>query len=163
ERNQLHRTGDGAPPAAHMLRRRRMLDLVEAAPGARYEAIGQFVDVAGVEAAEAALGKAHREAKKGCEKAQADLSGALETLEQLTRLLDDLRAAEAEAGRSEARAEERRATLEKSGQALTSATRVCRTALEQKLGVDWAASERLLGAPHNYSMEPGASLALALR
>src|SRR5207237_6864702 len=82
-RTQLHRTGAGAPPTAHLLRRRRMLNLVEAAPGERYEALREFVDVGGIEAAEASLGKAHREAKKGCQRTQEELSTAYRALQRL--------------------------------------------------------------------------------
>src|SRR5947208_333496 len=53
---------------------------------------------------------------------RASIAERLRRMEQLTRLLDDLRAADSEVGRSEARAEERRATLEIAGQALASAT-----------------------------------------
>lgn len=47
--------GPGEPPQAHILRRHHLLQLVEATPGDRYEALRRFIDVRGVERSEQAL------------------------------------------------------------------------------------------------------------
>jgi len=52
-------------PCVHVLRRDKMLSLVTASPGERYEAIRRFIDVGGVEDAESALRDAIKSAQQG--------------------------------------------------------------------------------------------------
>jgi ABC-type cobalamin/Fe3+-siderophores transport system ATPase subunit len=74
--------GPPDPPKAKILRRSQLLSLVEATPGKRYEAFRQFLDVNAVEAAEATLIQAGKEAKDRLHIAVNSHSEAFKNLEE---------------------------------------------------------------------------------
>lgn len=75
--------GPGTPPLAFVLRRRQLLRLIEALPAERYKELHRFIDVAGVERAEAALNDAARGAQARQDEATRAQSAALAALTEL--------------------------------------------------------------------------------
>jgi len=69
-------------PRVEVLRRSRILSLLEAAPGARYEAVRQFIDVQGIEAGEAALRDAIKSLDAGRSSAAVRVSEVRDTVER---------------------------------------------------------------------------------
>lgn len=76
-------TGPEPRPAVYILRRRKMLRLVDETPSGRYEALRHFIDVEGVEKSEMALQKAANAAKARHEEA---VRRRREVEEELTEL-----------------------------------------------------------------------------
>ncbi len=70
-------------PPVHVLRRGLLLDLVNAAPAARYAVVQGFVDVGGVERAERALGEAAKEAADAVKLTAGALAQARASLDDL--------------------------------------------------------------------------------
>jgi energy-coupling factor transporter ATP-binding protein EcfA2 len=75
--------GPGSPPAAYVLRRRQLLRLIEASPSDRYRELQRFIDVSGVERAEAALNDATRAASARREELARQKQAAEAALAQL--------------------------------------------------------------------------------
>ncbi len=69
-------------PRVEVLRRGRMLALLEAAPGARYEAVRQFIDVTSVESGEAALRDAIKALEAGRREAAARVQEVRDTVDR---------------------------------------------------------------------------------
>src|SRR5262245_3191855 len=72
-------SGEAAPPVAHVLRRSRLLTLIDATPAERYKQLQKFIDVEGVEASEQALRDAARyQGRRLDEKTRAKVEAELE-------------------------------------------------------------------------------------
>jgi DNA repair exonuclease SbcCD ATPase subunit len=71
-----------ASPNAAILRRSRILNLVTAKPGERYEALVSFIDVSGVEAAEESLAKAINDQRKTLESITTRVRLAVDELQR---------------------------------------------------------------------------------
>ena len=69
-------------PRVEVLRRSRILDLVDAKPGEKYEAVRRFIDVSGVEASESALRQLIKDLAGGRDNAVARVHENQETIEQ---------------------------------------------------------------------------------
>lgn len=69
-------------PRVEVLRRGRMLALLEAAPGARYEAVRQFIDVTSVESGEAALRDAIKALEAGRREAAVRVQEVRDTVDR---------------------------------------------------------------------------------
>lgn len=70
----------GAKPRIEILRRARLLKLVEAAPGKRFEALAQFISIPEIQAAEVQLSRAFRNLTTAAQSAEArsvDVQGQL--------------------------------------------------------------------------------------
>jgi len=71
----------GELPVVHVLRRAEILDIVEATPAKRYEALGRFIDVSSYENSETTLREALRNVAASLERAVARLEQASSGLE----------------------------------------------------------------------------------
>jgi len=79
----IERTSDtGELPVVRVLRRAEILDIVEATPAKRYEALGRFIDVSSYEKSEAALREALRNAETSLQLAAARAEQASSSLEK---------------------------------------------------------------------------------
>lgn len=70
-------------PVVEIFRRRQILDAIEAAPAARYEAISRFIDVSSVEAAESALRGHVRDLKERQKLATVQVRENLDEIDRL--------------------------------------------------------------------------------
>lgn len=69
-----------ARPRVETLRRKQILDLIEAQPAKRYEAIRRFIDVSGIETSEAALGQLIKSLDEGRNEAVARVAENQDTI-----------------------------------------------------------------------------------
>jgi len=77
------RTSDtGELPVVRVLRRAEILDIVEATPAKRYEALGRFIDVSSYESSETALRLAFHNAETSLQQAAARVEQASSSLEK---------------------------------------------------------------------------------
>ena len=82
---EIEVSGPTAPPVVHILRRGQLLQLIEAKPAERFDALRRFVEVERIEQSEAALNEAVKDADKRVQLAAAQCAGAEQALQELWR------------------------------------------------------------------------------
>ena len=126
-------TGATPPPRVSILRRSKLLRLVEAEPAKRYEELRSFIDVTNVEASEETLRKSMNESKSRFDsytQQKSDADSALQSLWQAERELNAAHSTEREWAQAKAAAD--LAHLKTESDAISQLLRLCQQADTQQ-------------------------------